>query len=66
MTIEIMMPQQEEVYAAAVRIIDVIDARLEAGYHFRAADGRLLTRLDDVVRALLSDGLKVAEGEKVA
>ena len=53
-------------YTAALQLVWAVDVRLEAGYHFRAADGRLLTRLDDVIRALLDDGLKVAEGEKVA
>lgn len=56
----------DDAYAAALRGVQTIDARLEAGYHFRAADGRLLTTLEEVVRALQADGLKVADGGKVA
>lgn len=56
----------DDAYAAALRGVQAIDARLEAGYHFRAADGRLLTTLEEVVRALQAGSLKVADGRKVA
>lgn len=47
----------DEVYAAALRAVQAIDGRLEAGYHYRAADGRLLTTLEEVVRAIADGGL---------
>jgi hypothetical protein len=44
-------------YGTALRLVRGIDARLEAGYHYRDAGGRLLTELDQVVAAMLGDGL---------
>lgn len=49
----------DETYAAALRVVQSIDARLEAGYHYRAVDGRLLATLDEVIGAILDGGLKV-------
>ena len=45
-------------YAAAVVLVDEIDRHLRRGSrHYRDADGRQLTALDDVVRAIVEDRL---------
>ncbi len=44
-------------YILALRIVEAVDARLEAGYHYRDSSGRLLLTLEEVVRAMLSDTL---------
>jgi len=46
-------------YIKALQLVERIDARLEAGYHYRDARGQVLTTLEEVIRALLSDGLKM-------
>lgn len=49
---------KEEVFTRALHAVEAIDADLASGrHHYRNRDGRLLTRLDEVVRALIDGEL---------
>lgn len=53
---------KEEVYTRALHAVEAIDADLTSGRrHYRSRGGRLLTRLDEVVRAILDNELAGAE-----
>jgi hypothetical protein len=56
----------EACYAAALRLVQGIDRHLQAGTrHYYDTQGRLLTTLDQVVNAILSNTLQPTQkGEK--
>jgi hypothetical protein len=54
---------QDVSYAAALRLVEQIDSHLCAGTrHYYDTQGRLLTTLDGVVEAILTDTLKTERG----
>ena len=47
---------ENENYDLAVQFVVWVDAQLQKGtYHFRDRDGRLLTTLDQVIKAVLAE-----------
>lgn len=49
-------------YTAALRLVEQIDEHLERGTrHYHRKDGQLLTELDEVINAILSDQLAIGE-----
>lgn len=56
--------EQRQAYTAALALVIAIDAGLDRRcVHYRTVDGRLLTTLDEVVRAILDGTLRLAEAE---
>lgn len=54
--------EREATYNAALELVARIDEDLTRGIrHYRTKAGRLLTTLDEVVRAILEDNLLLAE-----
>ncbi len=59
------MDEQDESYYAALKLVARIDDDLAKGTrHYRTKAGVLLTTLDEVVRAILSDDLMTNEEAK--
>ncbi len=51
---------QEAAYSAALKLVARIDEEVTRGIrHYRDRAGRLLTRLDDVIRAILANDLSL-------
>ena len=48
-------PTTIESYWVAFALVDQIESNLRIGYHYRDTQGRLLTTLDQIVRAILAD-----------
>jgi hypothetical protein len=54
--------EQDAAYYAAVELVARIDEELTRGVrHYRTKAGQLLTTLDEVINAILSDNLLVPE-----
>jgi hypothetical protein len=52
-------------YAAALKLVQTIDRNLQNGTrHYYATDGRLLSSLDEVIHALLTDTLAAEKPEE--
>lgn len=55
---------QEAAYSAALKLVARIDAEVTQGIrHYRDRTGRLLTRLDEVIRAILANDLSLPDDE---
>lgn len=55
---------QEAAYSAALKLVRRIDEELARGLrHYRNRAGRLLTRLDEVIRAILANDLSLPDDE---
>lgn len=54
---------QEATYRAALKLVTRIDKDLTRGTgHYYTKSGRLLVKLDEVIRAILRDDLMIPEG----
>lgn len=51
----------EAAYQAALKLVDRIDYNLRRGIHYRTSDGALLTTLDEVIRAILTNDLRLPD-----
>ena len=59
------MSEQEATYHAALELVARIDEDLTRGVrHYRNKAGKLLTTLDDVVRAILDNDLQLADEQE--
>ncbi len=56
---------REAAYRAALKLVARIDEELTRGIrHYRNRAGKLLTRLDEVIRAILADNLRLDDEEE--
>lgn len=53
--------KREAAYQAALKLVERIDYNLRRGIHYRASDGAVLTTLDEVIRAILADNLRLPD-----
>lgn len=50
-------------YLAALALVQRIDATLERGGHYRAADGQIITTLDQAINAILNNNFPALTGD---